>query len=499
MKRILLLLLTIAIGEDAYAYDTAGRLISATTHPTVGGAARTETFTYDAFGNRTGDSVDGVSHPVGVDPANNRLVGATYDVVGNMTEGVMSGVWGSRTYRYDALSRMTAVGQGSFQRRMLYDASDERIATVVDDSLTRWTLRDLQGRLLREYHSDSGGTWIWESDYVHAGGQLVAGETQPYLYQDEGGTWAYGGERHYHLDHLGSVRLVTDWAGRSLTEHDYAPFGVTTTKTYQEPSVPSGHVDAMRYAGHWRDFLGWENVDNTEYLDYMHARYYDPNLGRFLSVDPMLGDPRVPQSWNRYAYVINSPINNVDPSGMKPCDAAVIATLPEGIVCEQAEATADPPPSDSMNLFLAGMGGSRALDRLSSAVPFTSRDASNFVAGFGNGVSLGITDQIQDMWDEAVWNGESAIDEDSLAYDTGLKWGWVWQTALQIEGGRTGYEFTFGENVRVAPWGNRTGDPLGKYPHYHRRIVGPDGKTVPGGAIGRHRPCRLLHPVCHGG
>lgn len=41
---------------------------------------------------------------------------------------------------------------------------------------------------------------------------------------------------------------------------------------------------------------------------------------------------------------------------------------------------------------------------------------------------------------------------------------------------------------RVAPFGNRTGHPFGELPHYHRRIVGPGGTTVPGGSLKWHRP-----------
>jgi uncharacterized protein RhaS with RHS repeats len=48
---------------------------------------------------------------------------------------------------------------------------------------------------------------------------------------------------------------------------------------------------------------------------YMHARYYSPELGRFLSVDPGGFDPSRPQSWNRYTYASNNPINRVDPDG----------------------------------------------------------------------------------------------------------------------------------------------------------------------------------------
>jgi uncharacterized protein RhaS with RHS repeats len=47
----------------------------------------------------------------------------------------------------------------------------------------------------------------------------------------------------------------------------------------------------------------------------MHARYYSPNLGRFLSVDPVGGTVGSSQSWNRYSYVRNNPIRSTDPTG----------------------------------------------------------------------------------------------------------------------------------------------------------------------------------------
>lgn len=50
---------------------------------------------------------------------------------------------------------------------------------------------------------------------------------------------------------------------------------------------------------------------------------------------------------------------------------------------------------------------------------------------------------------------------------------------------RAGRELSFGPNFRIAPFGNRTGHPTGKYPHYHRR---PSAKPPPGQSIDRHRP-----------
>ena len=51
-----------------------------------------------------------------------------------------------------------------------------------------------------------------------------------------------------------------------------------------------------------------------------------------------------------------------------------------------------------------------------------------------------------------------------------------------------GGEWEFGPNLRIAPFGNRTGNPLGRFPHYHRREPLVGGKSAPGQGISRHRP-----------
>jgi hypothetical protein len=59
----------------------------------------------------------------------------------------------------------------------------------------------------------------------------------------------------------------------------------------------------------------------------MHARYYNGNLGRFLSVDPVLGDRYQPQTWNRYAYAENNPIRLTDPTGRCPTCVVTVAEM----------------------------------------------------------------------------------------------------------------------------------------------------------------------------
>jgi RHS repeat-associated protein len=100
---------------------------------------------------------------------------------------------------------------------------------------------------------------------------------------------------------------VTDQNDRIVGVHDYFAFGPELSGATAEPSATT-----LKYTGHERD--NWSSGP-LEALDYMHARYYSPWMGRFLSVDSHLGTPEVPQSWNRYAYTMGNPLKATDPDG----------------------------------------------------------------------------------------------------------------------------------------------------------------------------------------
>jgi len=76
-----------------------------------------------------------------------------------------------------------------------------------------------------------------------------------------------------------------------------------------------------RYDVVGRKFTG-QKRDNETGLDYFEARYFSAPLGRFTSPDPLLnsGRPNNPQTWNRYAYVLNNPLRFIDPTGLYEWD-----------------------------------------------------------------------------------------------------------------------------------------------------------------------------------
>ena len=123
-----------------------------------------------------------------------------------------------------------------------------------------------------------------------------------------------GGINWFVTDQLGTPRMVFDKTGTlaSTKRHDYLPFGEELFANGRTPALGYGFVDGVR-----QKFTGYER-DSESGLDYAQARYYSSSMGRFTSVDPLgaSGSTRNPQSFNRYAYVLNNPLNLVDPTGM---------------------------------------------------------------------------------------------------------------------------------------------------------------------------------------
>jgi len=103
---------------------------------------------------------------------------------------------------------------------------------------------------------------------------------------------------YYYSDSLGTVLATANASGAPTSTSDYRPYGA---QTLGSPS------DGPGYAGHVDD------VDSS--LVYMQARYYDTGSGRFLSVDPDMPAAGNTFNFNRFSYVNDSPVQNVDPDG----------------------------------------------------------------------------------------------------------------------------------------------------------------------------------------
>lgn len=102
---------------------------------------------------------------------------------------------------------------------------------------------------------------------------------------------------YYHTDALGSPVAETNAAGTVTQRSRYEPYGLPANTPFPDAPGYTGHV-----------------ADSFTQLSYMQQRYYDPLIGRFLSVDPAVNSANG-GSFNRYWYANNSPYKFTDPDG----------------------------------------------------------------------------------------------------------------------------------------------------------------------------------------
>ena len=237
---------------------------------------------YDQWGNitsRNGWGVVNASYTASY--ANNRRVGFGYDASGNLTSD------GSQTYTYDATGQQaTASGAGLSQS---YDGDTLR-AKKVENGTTTYYLRSsvLGGQVMAEVNSSGA----WTRGFVYLDGQLLA---------LQGGS---GGQVNWvHKDPVTKSQRVTNSSGVVISTIDLDPWGGETGRSSNQGLQPH------RYTTYERDSNGGDDA---------MMRRYQSSLSVFSQPDPYDGSYNLsdPQSFNRYAYVQNNPVNLVDPSGL---------------------------------------------------------------------------------------------------------------------------------------------------------------------------------------
>jgi RHS repeat-associated protein len=123
---------------------------------------------------------------------------------------------------------------------------------------------------------------------------------------DNGRHWVTfnGAAQFLHTDWLGTVRAVTNLSGSINQQCTGLPFGDALSCT-------SGITNYQGISGSF--------LDSYDNLDHFLYRQYTGNEGRWVTPDPAglaAVDPSNPQSWNRYAYVMNNPVSFTDPTGL---------------------------------------------------------------------------------------------------------------------------------------------------------------------------------------
>jgi len=278
-----------------YGYNTRNRLLNLSNNK-PGGIISQYAYTLDGVGNRISASIqEPLSKTLTLDTTDytylmgNRLSTAgtttySYDLNGNLSAKIQGGT--TTNYTFDSQDRLTSISSPSGNYQYQYDGLWNRISKTGSGTTTKF-LVDPNGFLPQVIaEMDNGGDIL--SYYIYDGTGLVAKITPS------------GSVYYYHYDGIGNTIAITDSSGYMVNKYAYDEFGNLSNA---EETISNPFLYVGRY--------GVTDDDNG--LLYMRARYYDPEVGRFINKDPIgfLGG-----DVNLYACVWNNPVNWIDPEGL---------------------------------------------------------------------------------------------------------------------------------------------------------------------------------------
>ncbi len=258
-----------------FGYDNVDQLLTVTNS-----GGQNESYLFDKVGNRTSSHR---SSTYGYEPTQFNRLASTQ----------------TASYRFDANGSTVSKSEGKNFWRYVWDYENKLVSASTRkqkvvyryDALGRRVQRHLVGGKEITKYTYEGNDVLMDSDSGTLTKYLNGPGIDNKLRMQTGGAVSY-----FLADHLGSTNGLTNSSGAGTATNAYDSFGNPTNATF-----PS------RYQFTGREF------DNFSGLQFSRARFYDPNLGRFLSEDPIGfegGD------MNLFGYVRNNPINFADPTGL---------------------------------------------------------------------------------------------------------------------------------------------------------------------------------------
>ena len=290
-------------GTWTYTYDLDGELTNAVfvSSNTAVLPNQNIQYVYDANGNRTSQTVNGVTTTYAVNSVNEYTNSTTngavttyqYDDDGNLLSTTDAS--GTTSYTYNELNELTGVSSAALSATYAYDPLGSQVAQTINGVTTNFQVDPTGISSVVAAYDGSGNL---ETHYVYG-----LGLTSQVSADNDSG--------YYDFNANGSTVGITGSSGSYLNQYAYQPFGETTT-------IAASLSNPFTYVGQ-----AGVTTDPTN-LFFMRNRTYDPNLGQFLTVDPI----GIYGGINTRVYTGNDPVMYSDPIGL--CKTVTVYIWREG-------------------------------------------------------------------------------------------------------------------------------------------------------------------------
>ncbi|AYA63451.2 RHS repeat domain-containing protein [Alteromonas sp. RKMC-009] len=353
----------------SYSYDAVGNLLSKSDYA---GTYRYGNANRSAGGNAGSNAVRQIVK-------GNSTVNFLYDNMGNMTSG--DGV----SLVYNAYRQPVRIVRNGTTFDFTYDANLERVKEV-RNGITTYEIDKV-------FEKSSDGSW-----------SLYIADIAVLKYSNSDGHSIF----YRHKDRLGSALTFTDENGNVSGRRAFDPFGKPRAENGSSLSVPRLTFLNDSGQGGRRGFTDHRHLDEAQ-LIHMNGRVYDYNLGRFMSVDPLIHEGS--QGINPYSYIMNNPLAGTDPTGYKPEEKTVTVTKAGSRIKRKVKVSAESNGDGTATLSFSGTNGA-AVNAVKNSVVNTLSGASFEVAEIGSQGEIARNDLSSNKNQQVNLTGEESVSLD---------------------------------------------------------------------------------------
>ena len=434
---------------EAFQYDNLDRLTSFT-QGTLNGITQTFSTTYDLQGNITGSTLAGTYQYDSDKPHAVTSITPSVDFPDAIPASQCE-------TEYNLFNQPSRIAEGDVEILLEYGHDGQRVKAVFKrNGNVERTRYYISANYEKEVSADRIETHY---HYIYGANGLAA-----LCVRRNGVDSLY----YVHPDRLGSYTHLTDADKQVVRALHFDPWGNVKADTNWTVFDTTTLADSTLYFRVDRGFTGHEHYADLKIIN-MNGRLYDPVIARFFSPDNFVQAPDFTQSFNRYSYCLNNPLQYVDPSGESFIALGFAIGAMVNVISQMITGNINSAGDFLFSAFIGGIAG--VVSGAVGSAAMSAAGVGGFLGGAASGAASGAAGGFVAGTGNALVGGSD--------FGTALGYGWIGGAAGALFGGLTGglaagitdaiHGYNFWDGSFVEEFATGGSVPEGDYIEFARR------------------------------